>query len=116
MVHRCCISSCGMSVRVLEAKGLSYHKFPTKETIRDQWVQAIIPHMDKPESFKVVPRYTRVCSRHFRKKDYCIDAKKRARLTSSKRVYYFYFCITCCITDLKNMYNDVAVNRVTTVI
>ncbi|CAL8115524.1 unnamed protein product [Orchesella dallaii] len=83
MVHRCCISSCGMSVRVLEAKGLSYHKFPTKEPVRDQWVQAVIPHMDKPELFKVVPRYTRVCSRHFRKKDYCMDAKKRARLNSN---------------------------------
>ncbi|ODM95444.1 THAP domain-containing protein 1 [Orchesella cincta] len=83
MVHRCCISSCGMSVRVVEAKGLSYHKFPTKEPVRDQWVQAVIPHMDKPELFKVVPRYTRVCSRHFRKKDYCMDAKKRARLNSN---------------------------------
>lgn len=94
MVHRCCVSSCGMSVRVLEAKGLSYHKFPTKENVRDQWVQAIIPHMDNPDNFKVVPRYTRVCSRHFRKKDYCVDAKKRARLISSKfwRFLFYKFC------------------------
>ncbi|CAG7824333.1 unnamed protein product [Allacma fusca] len=83
MLTRCCISSCKMNVRVAEAKGLSYHCFPLKDPHREKWIQAILPHVDKPESFKIVQGYTRVCSRHFRIKEYSLDSKKRARLNSN---------------------------------
>ena len=90
MVHKCCVSVCGMSVRIPGAKGLSYHVFPVKEPNRDKWIQAILPHVDKPESFRIVQGYTRVCSRHFKKKDYSIDSRKRARLSSSKNFLLYY--------------------------
>ena len=91
MVHRCCISSCKMNVRVAEAKGLSYHCFPLKDPHREKWIQAILPHVEKPENFKIVQGYTRVCSRHFRIKEYSLDSKKRARLNSSK--FLFLLCV-----------------------
>jgi len=57
--------------------------------MREQWIQAILPHLDKPDTFKIIQRYTRVCSRHFRKKDYSDDIKKRARLSASKFVFQY---------------------------
>ena len=68
MPTHCCVPECTKkSYRDEFGSKISYFKFPNDSTLRRQWLHAI--RRDEGKYF-TVNKWTKVCSRHFRKSDF----------------------------------------------
>ena len=61
MSHHCSVPGCSNNAQ--KRKDLSFHAFPTDETLRAQWVWAI--KRDEGPTFTIARGSTFVCSEHF---------------------------------------------------
>jgi hypothetical protein len=88
MPQNCCVPGCTKKVYEEGGVKISFHKFPEDEELFRKWIVAI--RRDIGKEFKVT-EHTRVCSRHFKSRDYVASLTGRKRTLKTTAVPSVFF-------------------------
>ncbi len=89
MPQSCCVPGCTKKVYEEDGFKISYHKFPEEKELFRKWIVAI--RRDIGKEFRVT-EHTRVCSRHFKSRDYVtsLAGRKRTLITTAVPSVFFW--------------------------